>query len=90
MKGKRLIWLTGAFIGLLLGADVGADHGQVQFERAWQRVQTDSRSVQGDAGSYLCLMGDAPLYWGMFGALIGLSAGASAGLVGLTLRRIRF
>lgn len=90
MKGKLHLLLIRAFFGSLLGGGIGTAYGQLQFERAWQQVQTDPRSVQGDPGSYLCLMGDAPLVWGMLGGLIGVVTGASVSAGCLILRRKKF
>ena len=72
--------MAGMFLGTLLGGGVGAAYGQFQFERAWQQVQTNPRSIQGNSGSYLCAMGDAPIYAGMLGALLGMSGGLGMGL----------
>jgi hypothetical protein len=89
MRIKRPALLTGIFIGISLGASVCAGLGQHQFERVWQRVQTDHHSIPGDPGSYLCAMGYAPMYAGMLGALSGLIAGLSGGRCWLRVRTLK-
>lgn len=86
MGKKRSVLLAGVFAGILSGGGIGMAYGQLQFERAWQRVQTDPRSLQSDPGSYLCTMGDAPIYAGILGALIGAVAGMCVGLGRLKIR----
>ena len=90
MRRKLSVLSAGAFIGILLGGGSGAAYGQFQFERAWRQMQNDPRSFHGDAGSYLCLMGDAPFVWGMLGGLMGVVMGTVGSIGWLLLRRTKF
>lgn len=71
MSKRFLNWLAIAFVGFLLGGLVGGYYGERQLEQTWQRVALEPHSIQGDPGAYLCLMGYAPLYAGVLGAITG-------------------
>jgi hypothetical protein len=83
------VWkrLSTLLLGLFIGVAIGAIRGQWQFEKAWEQVQNDPRSFRGDAGSYLCLMGDAPIYEGLIGGMFGGVAGLCGGFCWLKLRK---
>lgn len=82
MLKKLVTILMMAIVVSLGGAMVGYVTGSALYERAWQRVQTNPRSIQGDAGSYLCSAGWLPIYLGILGtasgAVIGLGMGIGA------------
>jgi hypothetical protein len=75
------------FFSFLLGTTVGAVRGQWQFEQAWERVNRDRQLISGDPGSYLCAMGDVPIYAGIAGGMLGGVAGLCGGFCWLKLRK---
>lgn len=62
------------------GAFAGYATGSLMYERAWQRVQTNLYSIQGDVGGYLCSAGWLPIELGVLGASLGVVIGLGVGI----------
>jgi hypothetical protein len=64
------------------GALFGYIVGSAMYEHAQQRVQTNSHSIQGDIGGYLCSAGWLPIQLGVLRAALGIATGAGVGIGG--------
>lgn len=88
MWRKHLLSLSMTMLlGIFLGAGIGFLRGQRQLEQAWDRIEHNPSSIQGDPGAYLCVMGYSPLYGTVTGATLGAILGLGGGLYWLRFQK---